>query len=178
MNLKAEATSMGQICWQRDDETWRIRHLQDQEVPFGKLRKLAGLDELEELVRWDELGRYRPLRSEGNLVAGWLFQAKGKEEFREVMEVIYPGLWGNAEAWKKEKLKVDPWAVALAKQTERLQNQALQAGNMPRRVVEENCRKRCLKTVVWAGERPEKHEGKIPMLCTGPCGLFWSCLEG
>jgi DR2241 stabilising domain len=178
MHSKGEATSMGQICWEKDDAIWRVRHIQDQGVPFGKLRKLVGLDELEELVRWDGQGRYRPLRSEENLMAGWLFQAQGKEEFREVMEVIYPGLWGNAEAWKKKKLKVDAWDVALGKQTERLQKKAVQSGDMPQRVVEEHCRKRCLKTVVWAGELPEEKEGEMPMLCTGPCGLFWSYVEG
>ncbi|NBU73457.1 MAG: hypothetical protein EBS53_18785 [Bacteroidetes bacterium] len=61
---------------------------------------------------------------------------------------------------------------------ERLQKKAVQSGDMPQRVVEEHCRKRCLKTVVWAGELPKEKEGKMPMLCTGPCGLFWSYVEG
>jgi len=45
-------------------------------------------------------------------------------------------------------------------------------------VIEKNCRKRCLKVVVWAGEKAEEKEGEVPMICTGPCGMFWSCLEG
>jgi len=92
------------------------------------------------------------------------------------MEVIYPGLWGNAEAWREGGLKYDSWSVAVAKQTERVRKKAETVG-MPLKVIEKNCRKRCLKTVVWAGEKPMGKEGGVPMLCTGPCGLFWSCLE-
>jgi len=93
-----------------------------------------------------------------------------------VMEVIYPGMWGNAEAWKNGKLKFQTWDDALAKQTERVRNKVSRTGDMPRRVIEENCKKRCLKTVLWAGENPVERDGKMPMLCTGPCGMFWSCL--
>ena len=41
----------------------------------------------------------------------------------------------------------------------------------------DNCKKRCLKTVLWAGEKPVDRDAKMPMLCTGPCGMFWSCVE-
>ena len=172
-----EAGEMGQVCWKRKGEAWEVRHLQDQGVAVGQLRDVATLDELEEVVRWDERGNYRPLRSEGNLVSGWQYDAKSVSEFREVMEVIYPGLWGNAEAWRDERLKFQTWDEALAKQTERVRKRVAQAGDLPQRVIEENCKKRCLKTVLWAGEKPVDRDAKMPMLCTGPCGMFWSCVE-
>jgi hypothetical protein len=155
---------------------WEVRHIQDQEA-VGELRSVTNLNELEEVVRWDEQGKYRPLRSEGNLVSGWQYDAKNVSEFREAMEVIYPGLWGNAEAWRDGRLKFQTWDVALAKQTERVRNKVSQTGDMPRRVIEENCKKRCLKTILWAGEKPVDSDAKMPMLCTGPCGMFWSCVE-
>ena len=172
-----EAGEMGQVCWKRKGEVWEVRHLQDQGVAVGQLRDVATLDELEEVVRWDERGNYRPLRSEGNLVSGWQYDAKSVTEFREAMEVIYPGLWGNAEAWSDERLKFQTWDEALAKQTERVRMRVAQAGDLPQRVIEENCKKRCLKTVLWAGEKPVDRDAKMPMLCTGPCGMFWSCVE-
>jgi len=67
--------------------------------------------------------------------------------------------------------------VALAKQTERVRNKVSQNGDMPRRVIEGNCKRRCLKTILWAGEKPEDRVAKMPMICTGPCGMFWSCVE-
>lgn len=167
---------MGQVCWKKSGEVWEVRHLHDQNA-VGQLRGVASLDELEEVVRWDGRGRYRPLRSEGNLVSGWQYRANGEREFREVMEVIYPGLWGNAEAWRDERLKFQTWDEALAKQTERVRQKITKAGDLPQRVIEENCKKRCLKTVLWAGEKPVDRDAKIPMLCTGPCGMFWSCVE-
>jgi hypothetical protein len=132
---------------------------------------------LEEVVRWDGQGQYRPLRTEGNLAVGWRYSVSSEWELREALEVIYPGMWGNAEAWKNGKLKFQTWDDALTKQTERVRNKVSQRGDLPRRVIEKNCKKRCLKTVLWAGEKPENRDDKIPMLCTGTCGMFWSCLE-
>jgi hypothetical protein len=177
METLYEAGEMGQVCWIKKGKGWEVRHIQDQDV-VGQLRSVGTLDELEEIVRWDEQRKYRPLRSEGNLVSGWQYDAKSGTEFREVMEVIYPGMWGNAEAWKNGNMKFQTWDDALAKQTERVRNKVAKTGDMPRRVIEENCKKRCLKTVLWAGENPVERDGKMPMLCTGPCGMFWSCLEG
>jgi len=173
---RSEAGQMGQVCWKKSGEVWEVRHLHDQNA-LGQLRGVASLDELDEVVRWDGRGRYRPLRSEGNLVSGWQYRANGEKEFREVMEVIYPGLWGNAEAWEEGNFTWQTWEEALANQTERVRDKVARAGNLPAKVVEENCRKRCLKTVVWAGEQPVEQAGTVPMLCTGPCGMFWSCVE-
>jgi hypothetical protein len=177
MNRVNEAGEMGQVCWKKKGEVWEVRHLQDQDVGW-QLRGVANLDELEEVVRWDGEGKYRPLRSEGNLVSGWQYHANSVREFREAMEVIYPGLWGNAEAWGDGRLKFQTWDEALAKQTERVRNKVALAGDLPQRVIDENCKRRCLKTVLWAGERPVDEAKAVPMLCTGPCGMFWSFLEG
>ena len=176
METMHEAGEMGQVCWIQKEKGWEVRHIQDQDA-VGQLRGIATLDELEEVVRWDGQGQYRPLRTEGNLAAGWRYSVSSDWELREVMEVIYPGMWGNAEAWKNEKLKLQTWDDALTKQTERVRSKVSQAGDMPRRVIEENCKKRCLKTVFWAGKRPVDEAKAVPMLCTGPCGMFWSCLE-
>jgi len=171
-----ESGEMGQVCWKKKGEVWEVRHLQDQNT-VGQLCNVATLDELEELVRWDGQGKYRPLRSEGNLVSGWQYHTNSVREFREAMEVIYPGLWGNAEAWEDGRLKFQTWDEALGKQTERVRNKVALVGDLPRRVIEENCKRRCLKTVFWARERPVDEAKAVPMLCTGPCGMFWSCVE-
>jgi hypothetical protein len=176
MKMIDESGEMGQVYWKKNGEFWEIRHLEDRDA-VGQLRRLVRLNELEEVVRWDGQGKYRPLRSEGNLVSGWQYQANSMREFREAMEVIYPGLWGNAEAWDDGRLKFQTWDEALAKQTERVRNKVALAGDLPKRVIEENCKRRCLKTVFWAGERPVDEAKAVPMLCTGPCGMFWSCLE-
>jgi hypothetical protein len=173
-----EAGRMGQIYWKKMGEIWEVRHIHDQGLTVSQLKSLRTLDQLEELVRWDGQGQYRPLRSEGNLVAGWSYQVKSAGEFREVIEVIYPGLWGNAEAWEEGRLKYQTWEEALAQATERVRKKVMEGGDLPQRVIEENCKRRCLKSVFWAGERPVAEVTTIPMLCTGPCGMFWSRVEG
>lgn len=61
METMYEAGEMGQVCWIKNDMGWVVRHIQDQDA-VGQLRSVATLDELEEVVRWDERGKYRPLR--------------------------------------------------------------------------------------------------------------------
>lgn len=178
MNKREEAGRMGQICWKRVGDVWDVRHVQDQGVEDGQLRSLGALDQLEEVVRWDRQGQYRPLRSEENLVTGWSYQGNSAGEFREVIEVIYPGLWGNAEAWDEGRLKYQTWEEAMALATERVRNKLMERGDLPQRVIHENCKSRCLKAVFWAGERPAAGVMAVPMLCTGPCGMFWSRVEG
>jgi hypothetical protein len=178
MKTVDKSEEMGQVCWKWKGKVWEVRHLQDQEVAVGQLRSLVNLNELEELVRWDGQGQYRPLRTEGNLAVGWRYSASSEWELREALEVIYPGMWGNAEAWKNGKLKFQTWDDSLAKQTERVRKKATETGGLPRKVIETNCKRRCLKAVLWAGERPIDQAKTVPMLCTGPCGMFWSSLEG
>ena len=83
-----DAGSMGQICWSREGEVWKIRHCLDRGAEDFKLRRLVDLEEMEALARYDAKGRYRPLRSEGNLVVGWIYVAKGESEWREALAVI------------------------------------------------------------------------------------------
>jgi len=178
MNKREVEGKMGQICWKRMGEFWEFRHIQDQGVAVRQLKSLRTLDQLEELARWDGQGQYRPLRSEENLVAGWHYQVNSAGEFREVIEVIYPGLWGNTEAWAEGRLKYQTWEEATAQATERLRKKVMETGDLPQRVIQENCKRRCLKAVFWAGERPVPEVATVPMLCTGPCGMFWSRVEG
>lgn len=177
MSGNIESGSMGQICWSRKGESWQFRHCLDRGAEGFKLQRLQDLEDLEALVRYDIEGRYRPLRSEGNLMGGWIYVAKGQAEWREALEVIYPGLWGNAEAWREGKLSVEEWGAALARQTERVRKLLAVRDDMPQRVVDRQCRARCLKCVVWAGEKPKERVDQTPMLCTGPCGMFWAAFE-
>ena len=102
MSGKIQTGSMGQICWSHEGEAWQIRHCLDRAAEGIRLRRLVELEELEALVRYDAEGRYRPLRSEGNLVVGWIYEAKGESAMREVLEVIYPGLWEMPRLGGKE----------------------------------------------------------------------------
>lgn len=168
-----EAGRVGQIYWKKMGELWEIRHIQDQGVAVGQLKSLRTLDQLEELVRWDGQGRYRPLRSEENLVPGWHYQTNSAEGFREAIEVIYPGALGNWSAQQNGKLRVIDWKGAVKKQTESLQ--ILIEGE--KIAVEETknvlCLARCSKTPLWAGESIFGKAGTAPFICVEPCPVFF-----
>lgn len=178
MSGKIETGSMGQICWKPEGTSWILRHVRDRDVAAEKLKKLKGWSDLEEMVRHDAQGQYRPLRSAPDLVTGWLYEAKDESDFWEALEVIYPGLWGNAQAWQEGNLRVESWEAALAKQTTRMQKKARESADLPNRVIQSQCKMRCLKIVVWGGEEAEKKGDPHPMICTGPCGMFWGALGG
>ena len=62
---------------------FEVRHERDGDGSLDLLRRVETLIDLEEVVRRDGEGRYRPLRGEMNLVQGWFYQAKSSVELRE-----------------------------------------------------------------------------------------------
>ena len=71
MNRDFQQEGIGQIAWRFDGRGYEVRHEEDGDVSVQKLREIKNLIELEELVRRDIGGKYRPFRGEKNLVRGW-----------------------------------------------------------------------------------------------------------
>ena len=173
MNHNFKQEGIGQIGWRSDGRVYEIRHEEDGNVHVQKLREIKNLIELEELVRRNGGGKYRPLRGEKNLVRGWFYSAKSAAELREVLEVIYPGAMGNWSALQKGELRVLGWKKAAKKQTSRVQA-LIEGGEKAVEATEKGlCLTRCGKTPLWAGESFVVKEGTVPFLCVEPCPLFW-----
>jgi hypothetical protein len=173
LNCDSKQEGIGQIAWRSDGRVYEIRHEKDMNVSEQKLREIKNLIELEELVRRNGEGNYRPLRGEKNLVQGWFYSAKSALELREVLEVIYPGAMGNWSAEQKGELRVLGWKEAAKKQTGRVQA-LIEGGEKVVEVAEkELCLTRCGKTPLWAGESFVVKVGPVPFLCIEPCPLFW-----
>jgi hypothetical protein len=173
LNCDSKQEGIGQIAWRSDGRVYEIRHEKDMNVSEQKLREIKNLIELEELVRRNGEGNYRPLRGEKNLVQGWFYSAKSALELREVLEVIYPGAMGNWSAEQKGELRVLGWKEAAKKQTGRVQA-LIEGGEKVVEVAEkELCLTRCGKTPLWAGESFVVKVGTVPFLCIEPCPLFW-----
>ena len=173
MNHDFKQEGIGQIGWRSDGRIYEIRHEEDGNVHAQKLREIKNLIELEELVRRNGGGKYRPLRGEKNLVRGWFYSAKSAAELREVLEVIYPGAMGNWATQQKGKVRVLEWKEAAKKQTGRVQT-LIEGGEKAVEATKKGlCLARCGKTPLWAGEIVVAKVGKVPFLCVGPCPLFW-----
>lgn len=173
MNRDSQQVGIGQIAWRSDGGVYEIRHEEDINVSAQKLREIKNLLELEELVRRNGEGNYRPLRGEKNLVQGWFYSAKSALELREVLEVIYPGAMGNWSAQQKGELRVLGWKEAAKKQTGRVQALIEGGGKAVEVAKKELCITRCGKTPLWAEKSVVAKVGKVPFLCVEPCPLFW-----
>ena len=88
MNPLSQSGCVGQIRWRVDGLGFEIRHERDGDGSVDLLRKVETLMELEEVVRRDGDGKYRPLRGEMNLVQGWFYWAESSEELREVLQYL------------------------------------------------------------------------------------------
>ena len=152
---------------------FEVRHERDGNSPVDLLRKVETLMELEEVVRRDGEGRYRPLRGEMNLVQGWFYRAKSSEELREVLEVIYPGAVGNWEAEREGRLVQGDWKGAAKRQTGRVQKLIENGEESVQKAEKELCRVRCGKSPLWAGQKCRAEVGRIPLVCVEPCPIFW-----
>ena len=129
--------------------------------------------ELEEVVRRDGDGKYRPLRGERNLVQGWFYWAKSNEELREVLEVFYPGAVGNWEAEREGRLVQGDWKRAAKRQMGRVQKLIENGEKSVERAERELCQARCGKSPLWAGKICRVEAGRIPLVCVEPCPIFW-----
>ena len=157
---------------------FEVRHERDGDGSVDLLRRVETLIELEEVVRRDVDGKYRPLRGEMNLVQGWFYRAKSSEELREVLEVIYPGAVGNWEAEREGRLVQEDWKWAAKRQTGRVQKLIENGEESVQKAEEELCRVRCGKSPLWAGKKCRAEVGRIPLVCVEPCPIFWDVAVG
>ena len=152
---------------------FEVRQERDGDGSVDLLRRVQTLMELEEVVRRDGEGRYRPLRGEMNLVQGWFYRAKDGDELREVLEVIYPGAVGNWEAEREGGLVQGDWKEAAKRQMGRVQKLIENGEQSVERAGKELCQGRCGKSPLWAGKKCSAEAGRIPLVCVEPCPIFW-----
>ena len=154
MSTLDEAGKMGQVCWIKNENDLgsqaysgsRRRGIVTQRGEFrwswkswcvGMSRESIGPFGAKEILF--RVGVMAP-RAGGSFVRRWRSFIRGCGEM--------------LRAWGDGGLKFPTWEEALAKQTERVRGKVAKAGDLPQRVVAENCQKRCLKAVLWAGEKP------------------------
>ncbi len=169
---------IGEICWRVEGVGFVVRHEKDGESLVDQLRKIESLTGLEEVVRWDGEGKYRPLRGEKNLAGGWFYGAKDREELREVLEVVYPGAVGNWEAEREGRLVQGDWKESAKRQMGRVQKLIENGEKSVQKAEEELCQGRCGKSPLWAGKKCRAEVGRIPLVCVEPCPIFWDVALG
>ncbi|MEY2480402.1 MAG: sirohydrochlorin cobaltochelatase [Verrucomicrobiota bacterium] len=166
----------GFVLVHRDDENGE--RLQD----FAKPENAA------EIARFDDAGKYRPLKTSPNLRRGWRLEIVDLAALRLALDLFYPGRLAVLAAWQENDLKTTPLRETLDRQSGMYRVAAKIADAQIDDVVGNFCRSDggCLRTILWRRDTsgtipstklpPEKYEPAadlpIPLLCQEACNLL------
>jgi sirohydrochlorin cobaltochelatase len=147
-----------------------------------------------ELVRFDDAGDYRPLKTAPTLRHGWKLTAKGLADLRLALEHFYPGRLAAFFAFEKAELQTTSLRETLERQSGMYRIAAQITEEQADELVGNFCRSDggCLRTILWRRDRagtvpstklpPEKFDpawdqtGKgqavVPLLCQEACNLL------
>ncbi|SDM21558.1 hypothetical protein SAMN04487949_1302 [Halogranum gelatinilyticum] len=97
---------------------YEIRHVDDAEVAAEELDSYTDPLDLRELVKHDDRGRYRPLRTAPTLQTGWvLTDLDQRQVFEAVDDVIYPATVVNWNLERHGDLDVTHWEETIGRQS-------------------------------------------------------------
>lgn len=191
--LAAGRRCIGQVSIEaRDDGTFALAH--HEEASRNDLRPYAHADDAAELARFDDAGKYRPLKTAPNLRHGWRLMLPDETALRIALDLFYPGRLAAFLAWENGALVTTPLRATLARQTGMYRSAAKISGEQANLLVGNFCRSDggCLRTILWkldsAGTLPstllppEKFDPahdqtglgrpSIPLLCQEACNLL------
>ena len=151
-------------------------------------------EDASEIVRFDDAGSYRPLKTAPNLRHGWRLVLSDITALRIALDLFYPGRLAAFLAWEQSALIATPLRATLERQTGMYRASAKISDGDADTLVGNFCRSDggCLRTILWkrnengavASTRlpSEKFDPRfdqtglgapvIPLLCQEACNLL------
>jgi sirohydrochlorin cobaltochelatase len=130
---------------------YELRHVADAGQPVDALAIIEGPDAAQELGRFDDAGRYRPLRTTSDLRRRWLLPDLGRDELCAALDRLYPAAILRWYEQRSGTLRVVPFSETAARQTGMYARVGELEGEALAAVVRECCGG-CLRAPVWAGQ--------------------------
>jgi sirohydrochlorin cobaltochelatase len=184
---------IGQIAIEcRDDGTFSLSHREDS--AREALTVYRGADDAVELARFDDAGRYRPLKTAPTLRHGWKLALENVSALRTALDLFYPGRLAALFVFEKGQLVATPFRETLQRQSGMYRVAAQIEEEQADELIGDFCRSDggCLRTILWGRDRdgttpssklpPEKFNSKhdqtgsgapvIPLLCQEACNLL------
>ena len=147
-----------------------------------------------ELSKFDDSGKYRPLKTAPNLRHGWRLHLADLSAVARALAYFYPGRLAALVGWNEGQLSTTPLRETLSRQTGMYRIAATISDDRLDEVVGNFCRSDggCLRTILWKrderGTIPStilppakfdpnydqrgKGETAIPLLCQEACNLL------
>lgn len=137
-----------------------------------------------EIARYDDEGRYRPLKTAANLRHGWQMRLADSRAVLAALDFLYPAAVAMAFAAQAGKLAATPLRATLERQTGMYAVVKKITDDQAGEVVARLCcgAVPCLRRKLWGlepGEPPLDPDGgglapggSLPLLCAEACNLF------
>jgi len=184
---------IGQIAIEcGDDGTFALTHRDD--AGRNDLITHHGPDSGIELARFDDAGKYRPLKTAPNLRHGWKLIVQSLPHLRLALDAFYPGRLAAFFAFEKKELHTTSFRETLERQSGMYRIAAQIDEEQADELIGSFCRSDggCLRTILWtrdANQTPpsaklaaEKFDPRhdqtgavasvIPLLCQESCNLL------
>src|SRR5438874_7876974 len=189
----SDHTRFGQIFIQRTESGgFVLCHRDDKNVRDLEIFRKG--DDALEIARYDDGGKYRPLKTAPNLRHGWRLELVDLGELRRALDHFYPGRLAVFLASTDNRLSTTPLREALDRQSGMYRVAAKISDEQIDDVVGNFCKSEggCLRTILWKRDRhgaipstklpPQKFdsihdqtgrgENTIPLLCQEACNLL------
>lgn len=171
---------------------YTLRHEADADAGPETLDVYTDPLDARELVKYDDCGRYRPLKTAPTLPTGWAFVDLDGRSLGRAVDIVYPVTIANWHLERNDELDVSHWVPTMERQTGIygvIQTWDRNEGHEHVDWVVESCcdDSQCLKRREWEYDaetdlEPDSGDGAFP--CREPCSLVvaaarkWTQLEG
>jgi sirohydrochlorin cobaltochelatase len=145
-------TRIGELAIASTGDGFAVKHRDD--LGRGDLR-VYPLEEAIEIAKFDDAGKYRPLRTAPTLRHGWQILVRELAQVAEIIDAIYPGRLPALRAWKSGGLSTISLRGTLGRQTGMYRIAATISDAQIDEVVGDFCRSDggCLRTILWKRDR-------------------------
>ena len=164
---------------------YRLRHAEDAGREVTELKAWTGADAAREIVRADDAGKFRPLKSAPTLRHGWVLFLLGVEELRKALDIFHPAALGMFQ--KQEKGTMVPVSLRemLGRQTGMYRFARTIKDDDALGMIASNCDSatKCARQILWGlapgqpltgdaeakAARPTSGAEAVPLLCMEAC---------
>ena len=188
-----DSNRFGQIFIQRTSSGGFVLCHRENENS-GQLQVFRTPDDAVEIARYDDAGKYRPLKTAPNLRHGWRLELVDLGELRRALNHFYPGRLAMLAAWTENRLSTTALRETLDRQSGMYRVAAKISDEQVDDVVGNFCKSDggCLRTILWkrdthgaipstklppakfdpGHDQTGRGQGAVPLLCQEACNLL------
>lgn len=182
--LASGGRRLGQLSIEPSDRGFELRHSADVARPASELQSHEGPVAAREIARWDDAGKFRPLKTAPNLRHGWRLHVADLAGLREALDALYPAALGTWLRFQEGVAAPVPLRETLGRQSGMYRITALLTDEECGEVVSRTCNSAdgCLRRIAWTldgvrrppGVAEEEFQlsappGHWPLVCPEAC---------